>query len=245
MKTGMIIMIMGVLLIFTGCVNKNEKAENGAKKQQITENEVVEIKVSAVENIKNWKNPVKEFLENRAFKITKAEISEDKEYTVFYLEELDESYFTNRKFLKRAAEVNGYKDFKIVAGEHYADVKCDKIKEVVKGVNTDFAIIEFKESEKKKEKEVKESSVDKNSKKEDKKLSESQQKAIEIAEKFAKKHLKGCGYADGITNMSVDSEDGDEIVLKVWNKGSTNSETIDWLIVNVKSSKVISENFNN
>lgn len=232
-----ILLVLLLALVMGGCVNKNENINLGVK------NEVKEKKnLKAVENIEQWRNPAKEYFDNKNIKLTNAEITEDKSYTIFYIENIDESYFVNRKFIKEVAEVNGYKDFKIASDEHFADVKCDKIKEIIKNVTTDFAIIDFKE-EKKEEKTAKLKNKKEGNK--EKKLTEKQESAIKIAEKYAKKHMKDCGYEDGITNMSVDSEDGDEVVLKVWNNGSTGSETIDWLIVNVSSGKVSSENFGN
>ena len=242
MRNGILLVLL-LALVIGGCVNKNENVNMGVKEQKNVENEVKDIKkLTLIEDIESWRNPAKEYFNNKNIKLIKAEIAEDKSYTVFYIEGVDETYFINRKFIKGIAEVNGYKDFKIASDEHFADVKCDKIQELIKNVTTDFATIDFKET-KKENKIVESKSEDKSEKKE--KLTSKQENAIEIAEKYAKKHLKECGYEEGITNMSVDSEEGNDVVLKVWNKGSTSSETIDWLIVNVSSGKVSSENFGN
>lgn len=247
MKKYLVIVLLA-FLVLNGCVNKKENSNINTKQQKIektAEESVNYGTLNVIENINNWKHPVKDIFECKNLKIIKAEISENKNYYVFHLKSLDSSYFIDKKFLISVAEQIGFNNFKIVSEKKFGDVKCDKIQEIIKNVTTDFAKIEFTELSKeeiKKDETIKENSKEKES---NSNLSSKQKKAIEIAEKFAKKNLHEIGYSEGITNMSVNSEDGDEIVLKVWNKGSTTSETIDWLIVDLKSCKVTSENFSN
>lgn len=248
MKKYFMVVLLAVLVL-SGCVDKNEKNDANGPKQQnqettLKENEKIILK--EVDNIKSWKHPVKEYFETKNLNIEKVEFADDKSYYVFKFESLDETYLTNRKFLKRIAEEIAYRDYKIVAGESFAEVKCDKIQGIVKSVATDFANIEFIEKKKPAEKITEKNKAEnKEVKNVEKNLTEKQKKAITLAEAFAKKNLHECGYSEGITNMSVSSEEDNEIVLKVWNKGSSINETIDWLIVDLKSCKVTSENFSN
>lgn len=92
----------------------------------------------------NWQHPTKEIFEQYGFQVAAVELYSDETYPVFLLQPYNHKVsIYDYRFLSKIAEKNGFWNCKIISGDHFVEVVCDKMTQRVIMTKSDIENKEY------------------------------------------------------------------------------------------------------
>ncbi|MFZ5354582.1 MAG: hypothetical protein ACOZCL_17905 [Bacillota bacterium] len=151
-----IVFLLIICLLLPGCSSKiadnsqsNEQAAVSSEQESLEEssNQKPEDMI-IVDDISNWKHPVKSVLENNNIRIIKLELTDNKTYPTFYVvfpSEISKTEYAE-KVIKSISEANGYWDYTILDESNAISINVTNDKKnksvvsyILNGIKTDIS----------------------------------------------------------------------------------------------------------